>query len=194
MKKTLVLGILGLALGASTSFGQSSFEFGTYVSQNFFSTPISYGATDVPAGKAGQAIGSGFSAQAYYSVNGGTTWNLIPGSATFFGTDGDLGSGAGYFYGGTPLLASVAPNTSVLMYVSAVNTVQIGTYAAGELVGQSTPFNITVVDPSSPVLPNFGSTTYAGFTVAGVAVVPEPSTFALAGLGLASLVIFRRRK
>jgi hypothetical protein len=33
-----------------------------------------------------------------------------------------------------------------------------------------------------------------GFSVFNAVAVPEPSTFALAGLGLASLLIFRRRK
>lgn len=193
MKKTLILGILGLAMGVATSHAQSSFEFGTYVGGNFIGAPISYGNTGVPAGQEGKALGSGFSATAQYSIDAGANWVNIAGSATLFGTDGDLGSGAGYFYGGTPLLPSVAPNTSVLMRVTVANTITIGGFTAGQITGTSTPFSITVVDPSSPTQPNFGGTTYSAFTVSA-AVVPEPSTFALAGLGLASLLIFRRRK
>ena len=191
MKKTLVLSILGLGLSAATVSAQSSFEFGTYVGGNFFGAPVSYAASNVPAGKAGLAVGSDFSATAFYSVNAGATWNVLSSStSSFFGTDGDLGSGAGYFYGGT-VPVPVPINTSVLMYVAAANTVTIGTYAPGQIVGQSAPFSITVVDAGLPVQPNLGGTTYSSFTVAAV---PEPSTFALAGLGLASLLIFRRRK
>jgi hypothetical protein len=57
-----------------------------------------------------------------------------------------------------------------------------GVFTSGPLGG---------IDPGgNPVLPP--STT--GFTSFNITAVPEPSTFVLAGLGAAALVIFRRRK
>lgn len=192
MKKSLVLGIVGLAISSASLLAQSSFEFGNYVGGAFFGAPIAYGNSGVPVGSEGDALGAGFSATAYYSTDSGATWNIVAGSTSpFFGTDGDLGSGAGFFYGGTPVVP-VAPGP-IQLYVSVANTLPIGTFGIGELTGQSAPFSIITADTSSPTQPNFGSTTYAPFTVGG-AVIPEPSTFALAGLGLAGLLIFRRRK
>jgi len=62
--------------------------------------------------------------------------------------------------------------------------------AAGSPVGWSSAFNYTAVDSVSGA--NFFAT--SGFVPFGVAPVPEPSTFALAGLGAAAMLIFRRRK
>jgi len=54
--------------------------------------------------------------------------------------------------------------------------------------------NVAIDDNSNGT----GVTTYndstTGFTLSNVAPTPEPSTMALSGLGLASLLVFRRRK
>jgi hypothetical protein len=49
---------------------------------------------------------------------------------------------------------------------------------------------------SLPSLPLFGGATgiQAGFILGGGPIIPEPSSMALAGLGAAALLIFRRRK
>jgi hypothetical protein len=46
---------------------------------------------------------------------------------------------------------------------------------------------------TTPTAPLFAATTIPGFTMSPV-LVPEPTTFALAGLGAAALLIFRRRR
>jgi hypothetical protein len=65
--------------------------------------------------------------------------------------------------------------------------------AAGGMVNVSTKFHTAVGDGSvtPPGAPVLMSGTFTGMTLQPV---PEPSTFALAGLGAAALLIFRRRK
>ena len=62
----------------------------------------------------------------------------------------------------------------------------------GGLIGKSVLFNATTspsIEP--PPLPTTLAGLYPSFAVS---IVPEPSTIALAGLGLAGLLLFRRRK
>jgi len=80
-------------------------------------------------------------------------------------------------------------NTGASSYAQAMN-------ASQGYVGQSAMgFVQPVVSPNPAVPPTFG--TGPGQIPAGtfvLAPVPEPSTIALAGLGAASLLLFRRRK
>jgi len=74
-------------------------------------------------------------------------------------------------------------------------TSSFASYAAaasgGGLVGKSQTFNgTTSVGGPPPPLPTTLAGLYPGFAV----TIPEPSTFVLAGLGVASLLLFRRRK
>lgn len=66
----------------------------------------------------------------------------------------------------------------------------ITSYAAALTRGESTVFSITGPLGGGPQLPP----NLTGWTSFNIAPVPEPSTFALAGLGAAALLIFRRRK
>jgi hypothetical protein len=180
MKKT-ILGILATAAVAASSFGQSSMVFATYNGGEFIGTPITYG---------GSAVGANFSAELSYFSGG--VWTDLPSTITpYFGVQGDLSSGAGYFfYGGVTL--PVAPGTVTLM-VKAFNNVTVDGNAPGTITGSSASFTMTTVDPGLPTYPSMSSSTYQGFVVTAVPV-PEPTTFALAGLGSAALLIFRRRK
>jgi len=69
--------------------------------------------------------------------------------------------------------------------------------AGGSYGGISSVFTMTPAGTGSPNPPpssiQGGSSTWSGPVIL-TAVVPEPSTFALAGLGAAALLIFRRRK
>jgi hypothetical protein len=64
--------------------------------------------------------------------------------------------------------------------------------AGGGMTGRSILFNAnsSVAGPPPPA-PNSLAGLYPGFMVTAI---PEPSTFVLAGLGVASLLLFRRRK
>jgi len=57
--------------------------------------------------------------------------------------------------------------------------------------GKSAVLNITLTSSTDPTIQSLDSVGMAAFTVSSV---PEPSTFALAGLGAAAMLIFRRRK
>jgi hypothetical protein len=60
---------------------------------------------------------------------------------------------------------------------------------------KSGAFNITAtIGGGAQPAPSFPGTAFQSFNLYTIATVPEPSTFALAGLGAAALLIFRRRK
>ncbi len=59
----------------------------------------------------------------------------------------------------------------------------------GVLIGASNPLTLTM--PTGPTDPNL--TYLVGLQAFTIVPVPEPTTFALAGLGAAALLIFRRR-
>lgn len=87
---------------------------------------------------------------------------------------------------------------------SAADAWSKGYYAGDTVVFQATPQAVysPIYSPTAASTMPVGSTFvpldyvgYAGYYGGiAVAMVPEPGTFALAGLGLASLMIFRRRK
>jgi len=58
-------------------------------------------------------------------------------------------------------------------------------------LGTSTPFLYQIPTSASSPPPEFFMVNFSGFNIVPI---PEPSTFALAGLGAAALLIFRRRK
>ena len=65
--------------------------------------------------------------------------------------------------------------------------------AAGVNGGKSALYNITLVGNTDPTINSLDTVGMAPFNV-GILSCPEPSTFALAGLGAAALLFFRRRK
>jgi hypothetical protein len=67
-------------------------------------------------------------------------------------------------------------------------------YATAVTKGTAT-YNQRLADPSVSPPPTTPSLVdMPSIVLSGAAPVPEPSTFALAGLGAAALLIFRRRK
>jgi hypothetical protein len=202
MKKSLVLAILGVAAGVASSYGQ-----GTVTFQNYFSSAsprITYAATGVPAGKANLALGGSFAAELGW-FNGVTAdpnqITLLPGSITYFSflgpaqnaaADGDIydsghpaGNGAGWYLGPDLALAGAPAGTTVTLQVFAFNG---GSFAGATVNGSSALFQRTLGGGALPPASLLGS---PNFTVASV---PEPATFALAGLAAAGIMAFRRKK
>jgi len=209
MKKALVAAILGIALNVTTSHGQGFIVFENYLVATG-GTPVwsgvTYGAGS--GAKTGQYVGaaSGFKADLLVSLNGGSSYSLVSGSQTpFYGTFNgqpvnsvDGGSpttdGAGSFIGPKVTIPGYTSGP-VSFIVEAYNGANYG--AAGSYNGQSASFviNSLTTDPLATPgnIMNLSGTTPQGLQPF-VVTIPEPSIFALAGIGAAGLMAFRRKK
>ncbi|HLH55006.1 MAG TPA: PEP-CTERM sorting domain-containing protein [Verrucomicrobiae bacterium] len=143
----------------------------------------------------------------YYGLLIGSGSN--PDAFTFAGVYATNLATAGRFFGGTsvPVTAWVAGSTTnyaVAMWSSSLGATFQSSWLAGNFGGKTGNFGISPVatgisggagSPASPAYNLFGGTTgiQTGFNALAVGV-PEPSSMALAGLGAAALLIFRRRK
>jgi hypothetical protein len=111
--------------------------------------------------------------------------------SVFLANTGPLATFSGFFDAGA--VAQGAPAGTYTFQVLAWYNQGYANYAvaqaAGANVGKSQLFQGG--STASPTPPN--STIFPGFTVSST-VVPEPGTLALAGLGAASLLLFRRKK
>jgi hypothetical protein len=185
MKKQL-MSLAATLVFAGSVFGQGQVTLGNNASSLVRITdPVA--GTPVPVGS--------ISFQLYYGPAGTPAANLIP-APTIAGT--------------SAALAGRIANTAIDIPTTGQNSVPWGGAATfqiwawtssfasyslaasgGGLIGKSATFNAnTSPDPAGgpPPLPTALAGLYPGFAVA----VPEPSTFALAGLGAAGLLLFRR--
>lgn len=199
MKKTVLVTALALmgSFAAVSSYGQGAVIFENY-DFGALNAPVTFGMTANVGGvngTAGARIGSEFSADLLYSLDGGATYTLLTqanagaGAAyptAFSGTDGNNASGAGYFLGPTitiPGYTSGAVNFIVEAYHGS-------SYAAADWRGQSAAFSVPGLATGQTPASQFPGGSLQAFAV----TVPEPSVFALAGLGAAGLMAFRRKK
>jgi len=215
MKKTL----LALALVATTSavLAQGTINFNNLNSAGGLRAPV-YGINtnnpaDARAGNTAAGLPTGTQTYPGSALLDGPNWSAqlfaAPGLSQ---TEGSLlaassaatvfrsGTAAGYVTAATATLTGVAkdaPSATIQMRVWNNLGGTINTWAAAEplwlngtiAAGKSLLFNLNGIggDIASPTL-------MVGLQSFNVAFVPEPSSFALAGMGLASLLIFRRRK
>jgi hypothetical protein len=103
---------------------------------------------------------------------------------------------AGSWFGGTRTLTTIASqggvaSLMVIVWDSALSNDPLSEAARGGLWGRSAVFSYTTPASSTPAPADFLPNNLQGFTVG---VIPEPSSMAIAGLGAAALVFFRRRK
>jgi hypothetical protein len=208
MKKTILLGLLGLAAASLPSFGQ-----GTIALDNYDSTQhplVTYGANT--GGTVGSAITTGTYTAGWYFVNtagnfvgsfaADASGNAIPtglysGPGTLTLATG-IGSTGGINNGDTGMPGEYAPpqafnpglgeGATVTVMIIAYDT---GSYAGASNRGHSTAFTMTTSTGSAFAPFSGNSETDGGFAVHPV---PEPTVFALAGIGAAALMIVRRKK
>jgi len=177
MKKALVATILGIAASAATSFGQGFINFDNYVNNGSTGAQITFNG-QAPGPVAGTPIPDNFQAHLWYAL--GTVADPTVGGTLI--SSSTMNQGTGYFSAG---------NVAIPNYVSGPITFRVtadGTFASTPWFGQSATWTLPSIATGTSIP---GITDFAAFAVAPV---PEPSTFALAGLGSAALLIFRRRK
>ena len=224
MKRAIVASILGIAgsLGlATTSHAGGSIFFQNYASgADGVNAPVTFGSSGQPVNGgtitvAGYGVGSEFTADLLYSLDGGSSYTLLtvansgvgaPLEGKFGGypvpfgwgstTDGPLtsppnvfsGSFAGYFLGDAVQIPAYTSGPITFIVEAYNGPSYAATVGAGMWRGQSAPF--TIPELATGIQPPGFMTTMQPFAFYSI---PEPTTVALGGLGLAALMLFRRR-
>jgi len=137
--------------------------------------------------------GSGFMADLYWAAGTVTDSTLL--AALNAPAPFNSGLQAGYFTGGQRSIPGQAGGSTITVQVRAWNTQggSFATWAAAKAgsgsIGESILAQITLGTPpgTPPYMTGLNGHTFQ-------LAVPEPSTFALAGLGLAGMLVFRRRR
>jgi hypothetical protein len=174
---------------------------------------IGNGSADSPSGSTSWAGFSGIGLNGFTGQYGGSTTlaqllgangsgdaeaSLTPQSGTITFRTG--AAAAGFLYlGPTVTLSSIPLDSAAATFQVVAWDDSSGLYSTWTLAsaawssgliaaGESTVFTVANIGGNVNTPPS------TGFTSFNLYVVPEPSTFALAGLGAAAMLIFRRRK
>lgn len=188
--KTKIITTLGLMVALS-SFGQGlvSFQNANVSAQRITTNGVAIGGG---IGSTTTAANS-YQYQLFYGPDVASLTNsvLFVNSTTSFGIILGNSSLATLIAGGSPISAQAFGWTFGLTLAQAQSTF-------GAYWGNTPVITTTAATSPAPGTPLFGSTAsatqFTGFVLNVVSVVPEPSTMVLAGLGAASLLLFRRRK
>jgi len=187
-----------LCLSALTT---GAFAQGLVTMGNGPTTLISFGAVGSTA-----ALPSGNAGTYYFGL---LTQAAAGGAYTFAGVYGTNSGSAGRIAGYTTSVTGWAAGQSLSYEVAGWSASLGATWSPGWLTGNfggksgffsvSSPATGTAGGGSPVPAPSwnlFGGSGLTGFNLApaGGVVVPEPTSMALAGLGAAALLIFRRRK
>ena len=187
--KTKIITTLGLMVALS-SFGQGlvSFQNANVGAQRITTNAVAIGGG---VGSTTTAANS-YQYQLFYGPDAASLTNsvLFVNSTVSFGIILGNSSLATSIAGGSPISAQAFGWTFGLTLAQAQSTL-------GAYWGNTPVITTTASTSPAPGTPLFGSTAsatqFTGF-VLNVVAVPEPSTMVLAGLGAASLLLFRRRK
>lgn len=212
--KTLVtmLSVVAISLGA---FAQGKVAFSNGSTHIITYTTAASGLMPADTAKLGTAIAndSSFKAELWYNTSGGSGVPAAESSLVRYNSTWTLSSGANGFLPGTSLTLNGAGNAPVAIGSGVYGTFEIKVFSAAytsyadayqaslsgaAYTGLSPVFTCAAGNVAANQLYQTTTTAFSSWSsTAGpiyVATVPEPATFALAGLGAAALMIFRRRK
>lgn len=190
MKKSVVLAILGMAAAATTAYGQGGIIFNNGPAGGPYN-PIIWGA----GGPEGEGVGSmhNVTVEIWFGEGAGLTEDQLTGFVPIVWNAGFEGAGFYGYYDTQVVLPDWSPGETYTFQIRASGDSVFGPvdpiasrsilWEENENIGNLAP----VVPGGPPGLPG-NSQNRIGFTV----VIPEPSSFALAGLGALALM-FRRR-
>jgi len=185
MKKLIALVVVGFT--SVTTYGQGTFNFSNFSGP--VDAPVRQGSTGNPF--VGSATYMAAVAWAQGIVTDPAALTLLPSATTPF-----LGSGfPGYFFG--PAVSPGATiNGTVTLQVLYWNSTTGTDFANARSVAGGEWAQSALFQVSLPASPSGLPVDLVGLTPMTMQInpVPEPATFALAGLGAAALLLFRRRK
>lgn len=201
MKKSLILGIVSLAATVAPSFGQGFIALDNYDST--LHPLVTYGAGS--GGTIGSGVTAGWTVGIYLAQ--GNVVGSVGSDATGIADPSTLGGGLalgtgagstaavytstfntpGQFFTANTFQASAASGATITAEIVAYNGAD---YLSSSIRGHSAAFTITTAAGNAPI-PNYVGDAMPTFSVLPV---PEPSVFALSGLGAAALMLFRRKK
>ena len=201
MKKTLALAILGLA-ACATTYGQGVIQFNNYQSTSY--QQMKYGSSGFGAQNNAPVTSGTVEVQLFWALGSFATQGAFDGAkvagVTTFINPTFTFNGGGYYGGPNQTLTGWTAGQSVTFQVLGWETSGPNggaTFAASKITGTSGLWqevaaanaNVNGIQPSSNP---------AKFFNAGppgmILTVPEPSIFALSGLGAAALMLIRRKK
>ncbi len=179
---------LTVTLLASTLLGLAAYGQGTV---NFANLGVGLNAPVYLSDGTTKVASTGFTAELLAGTSAGSLASVA--------TSGFLSSAPGYFSGGTVALPGIAGGATAFLQVRVYSTAS-GSFAAAQSAGlvntfgASSVFSLVTGDPNAqpPGVPTSLAGKLTSFNLNGA--IPEPSSLALAGLGAAAMLVFRRRK
>jgi len=206
MKRAIIASILGIATSVATTYGQGYISMTSYL---YVNSSLQYYSGIKATGGAldGQYLGSTFQVQLWYETGTMTSFALATGNSLVHlypashngGTPTTDGAGIFVAGAGNSGAAAVLPNYTSGACNFLLQCYDGASYGAGTYYGTSAPFTISGIQTDSTAPPTGDLLNVVGGVITGlqsfsVVPTPEPSTFTLAGLGAAAMLIFRRRK
>jgi len=179
MLKKIALSVAIMATAVSV-FAQGTVNFNNNVA---FTTVADRNVYETAVGTGALVIGTQFKAQLYACADASSL--TAQGTIRSFRA---APNGPGTWSGGTTTINGFTAGQTVTLAVRVWDVGTGATYETASYKGSSAAFSYTIPAAGSPP-PSFYMEGLRAF-----AVVPEPGTFAFAGLGILGLVMARRRK